>query len=200
MGNHFSLFAGVAAALAVAAPAGAQSFSEGYTFIKAVKDRDGNKVNEMAGSDRGPIVVNTKDAGNGDTALHIVTRGRDGTWLSFLLGKGAQPNVQNKAGETPLTIAAQVGWVEGADLLLSRRAAVDMPNSRGETPLILAAQRRDMPMVQLLIVRGADPKRTDNAAGYSAIDYAKRDPRGAAMVKLLEAPRSKPKPAMGPKL
>ena len=78
MGNHFSLFAGVAAALAVAAPAGAQSFSEGYTFIKAVKDRDGNKVNEMAGSDRGPIVVNTKDAGNGDTALHIVTRGRDG--------------------------------------------------------------------------------------------------------------------------
>ena len=184
----------------MSSPAGAQSFSEGYTFIKAVKDRDGNKVNEMAGSDRGPIVVNTKDAGNGDTALHIVTRGRDGTWLSFLLGKGAQPNVQNKAGETPLTIAAQVGWVEGADLLLSRRAAVDMPNSRGETPLILAAQRRDMPMVQLLIGRGADPTRTDNAAGYSAIDYAKRDPRGAAMVKLLEAPRSKPKPAMGPKL
>ena len=200
MGKHFSLFAGVATALAVAAPAGAQSFSEGYTFIKAVKDRDGNKVNEMAGSDRGPIVVNTKDAGNGDTALHIVTRGRDGTWLSFLLAKGAQPNVQNKAGETPLTIAAQVGWVEGADLLLSRRAAVDMPNSRGETPLILAAQRRDMPMVQLLIGRGADPKRTDNAAGYSAIDYAKRDPRGAAMVKLLEAPRNKPRPAMGPKL
>ena len=200
MGKHFSLFAGVATALAVAAPAGAQSFSEGYTFIKAVKDRDGNKVNEIVGGDRGPIVVNTKDAGNGDTALHIVTRGRDGTWLSFLLAKGAQPNVQNKAGETPLTIAAQVGWVEGADLLLSRRAAVDMPNSRGETPLILAAQRRDMPMVQLLIGRGADPKRTDNAAGYSAIDYAKRDPRGAAMVKLLEAERSKPKPAMGPKL
>ena len=51
-----------------------------------------------------------------------------------------------------------------------------------------------------MIGRGADPKRTDNAAGYSAIDYAKRDPRGAAMVKLLEAPRNKPKPAMGPKL
>ena len=178
----------------------AQSYSEGYTFIKAVKDRDGNKVNEMAGGERGSIVVNTKDAGNGDTALHIVTRGRDGTWLSFLLGKGAQPNVQNKAGETPLTIAAQIGWTEGADMLLSRRAAVDLPNGRGETALILAAQRRDLPMVQILISRGADPKRTDNAAGYSAIDYAKRDPRGAAMVKFLETPRAPTRPAMGPKL
>jgi hypothetical protein len=200
LGKHFRLFAGIAGALACATPLAAQSFSEGYTFIKAVKERDGNKVNEMAGGDRGTIVVNSKDAANGDTALHIVTRGRDGTWLAFLLAKGAQPNVQNKAGETPLTIAAQIGWTEGADLLLSRRASVDMANSRGETPLILAAQRRDLPMAQLLLARGADPRRTDNAAGYSALDYAKRDPRGAPLVKLLEAPRAAPKPAMGPKL
>jgi hypothetical protein len=200
LGKHFGLFAASIALVSLSTAAAAQSFSEGYTFIKAVKDHDGNKVNDMLGGDRAAIVVNTKDAGNGDTALHIVTRGRDETWLSFLLGKGAQPNLQNKAGETPLTIAAQIGWIEGADLLLSRRASVDLGNSRGETPLILAAQRRDLPMVQLLLARGADPKRTDNAAGYSAIDYAKRDPRGAPLVKLLEAPRAAPRPAMGPKL
>jgi hypothetical protein len=190
----------LSAASAFAAPAVGQSYSEGYTFIKAVKDHDANKVNEMAGGPRGTIVVNTKDAGNGDTALHIVTRDRDGTWLAFLLAKGAQPNVANKAGDTPLVIAAQIGWTEGADLLLSRRASVDLGNSRGETPLILAVQRHDLPMVQLLFSRGADPKRSDTAAGYTALDYAKRDPRGAPIVRLLETARAAPKPAMGPKL
>jgi hypothetical protein len=200
LGSNFRLLFVAAAALAVAAPAVGQSYSEGYTFIKAVKDHDGNKVNEMVGGERGTIVVNSKDAGNGDTALHIVTRERDGTWLAFLLAKGAQPNVANKAGDTPLVIAAQIGWTEGADLLLSRRANIELGNSRGETPLILAVQRRDVPMVQLLFSRGADPKRTDNASGYSALDYAKRDPRGAPIVKLLETARAAPKPAMGPKL
>jgi hypothetical protein len=68
------------------------------------------------------------------------------------------------------------------------------------TPLILAVQQRDVPTVQLLLGKGADPKRTDSAAGYSAIDYAKRDPRGGPLVKILEEPRSAPKPVMGPKL
>lgn len=190
----------MAAALAMAAPLGAQSFSDGYTFIKAVKDRDGNKVTEMVGGERGAILVNTKDAGNGDSALHIVTRGRDGAWLTFLLAKGAQPNVENKAGDTPLVIAAQIGWTEGVRLLLTAGAKVDQTNSRGETPLILAVQQRDVPTIQLLLSKGADPKRTDSAAGYSAIDYAKRDPRGAPIVKLLEEPRAAPKPVLGPKL
>jgi hypothetical protein len=200
LSRHFRLFTGVAAALAMAAPAGAQSYSEGYTFLKAVKDHDGNKVTELVGGERGTIVVNSKDAGNGDTALHIVTRERDGTWLAFLLAKRAQPNVENKAGETPLTIASQIGWTEGVRLLLSAGAAVDQTNNRGETPLILAVQQRDVPTVQLLLSKGADPKRTDSAAGYSAIDYAKRDPRGAPLVRILEETRTAPKAVMGPKL
>jgi ankyrin repeat protein len=187
-----------AAALLASAPVTAQSYSEGYTFIKAVKDHDGTKVMSLVGGERGTIVVNSKDAGNGDTALHIVARNRDLPWLSFLLGKGALPNVQNKAGETPLTIAAQIGWTEGADVLLARRAAVDMGNRNGETPLILAVHRNDIVMVRLLLNRGADPNKTDNAAGYSALDYARRDPRGAAIAKLLEAPRAAPRAVSGP--
>jgi hypothetical protein len=187
-----------AATLVMSAPAASQSYSEGYTFIKAVKDHDGTKVMSLVGGERGTIVINSKDAGNGDTALHIVARNRDLSWLSFLLGKGALPNVQNKDGETPLTIVAQIGWTDGAETLLSRRAAVDMPNRNGETPLILAVHRNDLPMVMLLLKRGADPKKTDNVAGYSALDYARRDPRGAAIAKLLEAPRAAPRAIAGP--
>jgi hypothetical protein len=71
----------------------------------------------------------------------------------------------------------------------------------GETPLIMAVQRRDVPMVRLLLSKGADPKRTDNVAGYSALDYAKQDKRSTAVLKLLEAPPAKPeRPVAGPKL
>jgi ankyrin repeat protein len=58
-----------------------------------------------------------------------------------------------------------------------------------------------MEMVRLLLARGANPKRTDNVAGYSALDYAKQDRRSAAVLKLLEAPPAKPaREIAGPKL
>ncbi len=66
---------------------------------------------------------------------------------------------------------------------------------------MLAVQKRDIALVRLLLAKGADPKRTDSVSGYSALDYAKRDGRAAAIVKLLEAPAAKPaRPVAGPKL
>jgi ankyrin repeat protein len=190
-----------AAALIVAVPAAAQNYSDGFTFLKAVKERDGNKVQALLGQP-GSIVVNTRDRANGEGALHYLVRDRDLTWVSYLLGKGARPDVQNQKGETPLLLAAQLGWLEGAELLLRMRASIDLANARGETPLILAVQRRDLPMVRMLLNEGANPKRTDNAAGLSALDYAQRDgARSAAILKLLETqkPAAK-KAAAGPKL
>ena len=55
-------------------------------------------------------------------------------------------------------------------------------------------------MVRLLLSRGADPKHTDSVAGYSAIDYAKRDGRAAAVLKLLEEPAKPEREVAGPKL
>ena len=188
-----------ALALAVAAPLLAQAYTDSYTFLKAVKERDGEKVSSLI-AQPGSIVINTRDKTNGEAALHYVVRDRDYQWLSFLLGKSARPDVQNQQGNTPLSLAAQLGWVEGAELLLARRASIDLPNARGETPLILAVQRRDLAMVRLLMANGANPKRTDNVAGYSALDYATRDGRADAIVKLLEAPRAPVRAKAGPKL
>ena len=53
-------------------------------------------------------------------------------------------------------------------------------------------------MVRLLLARRADPKRTDNVAGMSALDYAKQDPRAGAVLKLLEAKVAPAKPVSGP--
>jgi len=196
--NKFGRALAASMALALAMPAAAQmSFSDSYTFLKAVRERDGAKVNELVNTP-GSVVINTRDRTNGEGALHYVVRARDAAWLSFLLGKGARADLQSNRGDTPLTLAAQIGWLDGAELLLARRASVDLANGRGETALILATQRRDVPMVRLLLARRADPKRTDNVAGMSALDYAQRDPRAAAVLRLLEAKPAAARPAQGP--
>jgi ankyrin repeat protein len=194
------LSAALAAVAAPVVPAAAQMYSDGYTFLKAVKERDGEKATELIVSP-GSTVINIREQGGaGDGALHILARDRDMTWLSFLLGKGAKPDLQNREGLTPLAITAQNGWVEGAERLLRSGAKVDLANSRGETPLIIAVQRRDIAMVRVLLGKGANPKRTDSIAGYSAIDYAKQDGRSAAILKLLEEEQAPKKAAAGPSL
>lgn len=189
----------VAGALALGAtPVLAQNFSDGFSFLEAVKKRDGNKATELI-EEPGSVVVNTRERATGDGALHIIVRERDLTWLGFLLSKGARPDLQNNAGNTPLGLAAQLGWVEGAQLLLQRRASPDLGNAGGETPLMFAVHKRDVAMVRLLLSAGANPRRTDSVAGYSALDYARRDPRAQSIVKLLEEGPAKPqKEAAGP--
>ena len=197
MGKVYGRAAAAALILMLAAPLAAQGYSDAYSFLKAVKERDGAKVQTLI-AEPGSIVINSRDRSNGEGALHYLVRERDLVWLNFMLARGARPDVQNNQGNTALSLAAQMGWVEGAEVLLARRASVDLANSRGETPLIQAVHKRDLAMVRLLLGRGADPKRTDSAAGYSAIDYARRDPRAAPILRLLEAPRTPAKPVFGP--
>ena len=149
----------------------------------------------------GAVSINTRDQGTGETALHTMVRARDYTCLSFRIGKGAKLDIQNNKGETALSLAAQIGWTEGGELMLTRGASVDLANRRGETPLILAVQRGDVPMVRLLLRGRANVKKTDNVAGYSALDYARQAGRSPAMLKLLEAQAARPaRAAAGPKL
>jgi hypothetical protein len=46
---------------------------------------------------------------------------------------------------------------------------------------------RQAPMVKFLMSKGANPDKTDTAAGYSARDYAKRDSRNPELLRLIEA-------------
>lgn len=164
------LLAAIAGAL-LAPPAQAQMQREGYKFLEAVKKRQGDDVTQMI-DEPGSILVNTRDISSGETALHIVTQRRDPLWLRFLLSKGANPNIADKNGTTPLQLAAQLGFTEGVEILAERGAEVDVPDSTGETPLISAVHRRDTGLVRLLIAKGASADRADNS-GRTARDYAR---------------------------
>lgn len=174
------------ALLAVGAPASAQRKSDGYEFLEAVKERDGNKVTAVL-EKPGTTVVNARDIANGRGALHLVVERRDATWLRFLLGKGANANIADKAGVTPLQLASDLGWTDGVEVLVAAGASIDESNVAGETPLISAVHRRDIALVRVLLKAGASPDRTDNS-GRSARDYAAlMGPQSAIMEELDKA-------------
>jgi ankyrin repeat protein len=159
----------------------------GESFVRAVRERNGAKVEELL-QQGGPTLVNAKDV-NGDTALMVAVARRDDTWTAFLLSNGADPNIANRRGDTPLIAAARIGYLQGAEWLLIKKARIDDANKAGETPLILAVQARQAPLVKYLLSRGANPDKADSAAGYSARDYAKRDNRNPELLRIIEAAR-----------
>ena len=156
--------------LSAAAPAVAQ-FSESYKFLEAVRKKDGEKVTEAL-ADPAQTVVNTRDVTSGETALHIVTNRRDLTWMQFLIAKGANVNVRDAKGMTPLVSAVNANFPEGVELLVDKGARLNDSNNAGEAPLITAVHNRNIAVIRLLLKAGADPDRADNS-GRSAKDYAR---------------------------
>lgn len=184
----------------IATLAGAQNYSDGYKFLKAVRDRDAEVVTSML--DRpGSTVIDAREVSSGENALQIVIARQDLQWLGFLLAKGANANQQNDSGNSPLMQAVESGFTEGVTRLLSARANINLANRSGETPLIRAVQRRDLAMVRILVANGADADRKDVIAGMSARDYAIADTRTPAILKLIEEGRKAPaKGLSGPTL
>ncbi|MXO75053.1 ankyrin repeat domain-containing protein [Altererythrobacter aerius] len=178
--------AAIVAAMAVAlgaTPVAAQ-MTDGFNFLKAVKERDGTEATRFL-NEHGSVLVNARDGSSGETALLITVRRRDAVWTRFMLDRGANPNAADKKGVTPLSAAVALGFTEGAEQLLKKGARTDVSNDTGETPLITAIHRRDAPMARLLLAHGADPDRPDNS-GRSARDYARLMGNASAMLTEIE--------------
>ena len=186
--------------LGLGAPAIAQQQSESYKFLQAVKDAKGNDV--VAILDKpGSTIINTREISTGEGALHIVAKRGDTMYLRYLLGKGADANLKDKDGVTPLLLAVRQGHAEMIPLLVAGRANPNLGDQSGATPLILATQLRNIEMVRLLLAAKANPDQTDRAAGLSARNYADTDPRNGAIAKLFaEVPKQAPRAVAGPKL
>ncbi len=197
------MYRGIAFALAattIAAPAIAQRMSDSYEFLKAIKDANGNKVTEMLDKP-GSTIVNTREADSGDTALHIVTRRGDSTYVRFLLSRGAAANAQDARGNTPLLLAVSGNCQACIDILLAVKANVNLGNASGETPLIRAVQLRNLGLAEQLLKAGANPDQADRVAGMTARDYAKVDSRSPQLTKLLtDAPKASARGVSGPRL
>lgn len=184
----FTRIAVVALALSLASAGAAQNMSAGYKFLDAVKKRDGTAVETMisnsgAKGTRGDIIINARDVTSGNSALHLVIEGHDYKWLEYLLYKGADANNRNFKGTTPLWLAINTGFSEGATLLIAKGARVNDPGPSGETPLISAVHQRNVELVRVLIKAGADTARADNS-GRTPMDYARLSNAGLITTEL----------------
>jgi ankyrin repeat protein len=187
------------AALTLAMPAAAQ-FSDGYKFLKAVKDKDGATATELLAKPGANTLVNTKDSDSGDGPIHITVRRSDAPWMALVLRAGGNPNLRDAEGNTPIILATQVRWTDGLRLLLDFGVQVNAQNRLGETALLKAVQARDIESVKLLIEGRANPDIADNT-GTTPRSLANSDPRSAAIARLFkDMPVKKPAATQGPSL
>lgn len=175
--------------------------STGYRFLTAIRAGNGDDVLTLLNGVGATTLVNTRDPSSGETALHIVVKRSDATYVRFLLQRGADANSRDDRGNTPLLLAVTQGDEGIASVLIDGNANVNLANQSGETPLIRAVQARDLGMVRLLLQRRADPDQRDVGAGLSARDYATRDPRAAVIAAAIaEVPPVQRRNVAGPHL
>jgi len=111
----------------------------------------------------------------------------DGDFIDYsklLLKHGADPNIKNKRGETPLIKASIVDDLILAELLLSNGADPNSQDSNGATALIHSAD--NINITKLLLSKGSDPNIKDDlswTALMHAIDFS--DDWGTKIIKEL---------------
>jgi ankyrin repeat protein len=102
-----------------------------------------------------PASINGRGPG-GTTPLMAAVLHGNAPLVAGLLKIGADPNLRNHAGATPLTWA--VDDAEKVKLLVDGGADVNATSEFGRTPLMLAsAQANTAPTIKLLLARGAEP-------------------------------------------
>jgi ankyrin repeat protein len=114
-------------------------------------------------------VIDVRDA-DGRTALMVACLGDDEVAVKSLLARGADPNLRDTRGDTPLLLAADHSFPI-VRALVEGGARVDLANEDGRTPLMSAAQY-SLEAVRFLLERGADASHRDHD-GLSALTIAR---------------------------
>jgi len=91
--------------------------------------------------------------------------------IEKLLNQGANINVQDEYGESPILAASKRGFVEIVKILLDRGADINLADTDGSTPLIEASKLGHLDVVKLLLSRGANVNLKDKD-NETALSYA----------------------------
>ena len=95
----------------------------------------------------------------GKRPLHLAVRRKKNNFFMVrtLLELGADPNVQDDEGASPLFYAVQAGRKQLIEQLLRHGADINQVNPKKETPLVAAVRWGDPLKVKMLLAHGADP-------------------------------------------
>ena len=115
--------------------------------------------------------------------------------VELLLEFGANPNVTDRSGVTPLMGAASSGAQKYTAMLIEAKAELDLQDSMGATALMHAVKAASPEVVSLLLAAGAD-RNIRNDRRHTALDMAVQlgPRRGDSICQLLKAPQKATKP------
>lgn len=140
--------------------AGILHAESGSNLFEAIRQNDCARVRRLL--DQG-IPADSKNSA-GATAVMSAALYADRACLSALLGKKANLNAANTSGATALMWA--VHDIEKVRLLLDHGADPNARSQEGRTALLIAArQPGSLPVIKLLLAKGADLRAKDNAGG-----------------------------------
>ena len=89
----------------------------------------------------------------------------------LLLGAGADPNIADINGDTPVSAAAILGNLFMVKLLMEAGADFNKADDEGKSPLHKAVHHGHTDIVKVLVNAGANPNKADNG-GMSPLYYA----------------------------
>jgi len=91
------------------------------------------------------------------TILHWVALNYDSDWLRMAIEAGADPNIADKLGQTPLFPAMAAKNTVNLELMLDAGADINHQDVSKATPAVYAASVLDYESVLILLKRGACP-------------------------------------------
>jgi ankyrin repeat protein len=109
---------------------------------------------------------------DGSTALLWATHNRSLQSVRGLIAAGADPNLANQYGISPLLEACRQGNAAIAFALLSARANPSQPGTEGETPLMAASATGNLELAQKLVALGVNVNAKERVQDQTALMWA----------------------------
>jgi ankyrin repeat protein len=169
----------VSAFTAVAAPAELND----SPLVEAARKQDQKAVRSLV-SQKADVNARSTD---GSTALLWLAHWNDSDTADLLLRAGAQANLANDFGMTPLSQACTNGSAPFVRLLLKGGANPNLAIATGETPLMTCAKTGSVDAVKLLIEYGAVVDAKEPAQNQTALMWAAAERHPSVVTALIEA-------------
>lgn len=130
----------------------------GYTPLRIAIEKDNREIKDY---------LISKEARGKYSTIHEAIRKGDRLEVEFFIKeKKIDKDEKNLFGETPLHVAAKLGYLDIVEYLIQNGANKEAQNDRGETPLRLVVNKNQVKAMECLIKNGADISDYDNKVKF----------------------------------